>query len=153
MYTQTLEIEASLLSWQIELVWVLPGIEVIKLSSCPAELRRKCILLHCLPEAMPLRQSCIFSHHGPLEMHWWATAGGLPNWAKKWIRIRKRAKIKNLHNQASHLTQDTNGKVATSQLDIKNECQEVSPFPAGDHKASINRPPGKHNISDPINTD
>ena len=30
-----------------------------------------------------LRQSHIFSHHGPLEMHWCATVGTLPNWAKK----------------------------------------------------------------------
>ena len=41
--------------------------------------------------------------------------------------------------QAPHLTQDTDGKVTTSQLDITNKSQEVSPFPAGDHKASINR--------------
>ena len=34
------------------------------------------------------------------------------------------------------LTQDTDGKVTTSQLDITNESLEVSPFPAGDHKAS-----------------
>ena len=26
------------------------------------------------------------------------------------------------------------GKVTTSQLDITNESQEVSPFPTGDHK-------------------
>ena len=55
------------------------------------------------------------------------------------MKVRKRAKIRNPHNQAPHLTQDTNGKVTTSQLDITNESQEVSPFPAGDHKASINR--------------
>ena len=60
-------------------------------------------------------------------------------------RIRKRAKIRNRYNQAQHLTQDTNGKVTTSQLDITNESQEVSPFPAGDHKASINRRTQKHN--------
>ena len=35
--------------------------------------------------------------------------------------------------------QDTNGKVTTSQLDISNESQYVSPFPAGDQKASTNR--------------
>ena len=29
--------------------------------------------------------------------------------------------------------------IPTSQLDITNENQEVSPFPAGDIKASINR--------------
>ena len=56
-----------------------------------------------------------------------------------YIKVRKRAKIRNQYNQAPHLTQDTNGKVKTSQLDITNESQEVSPFPAGDHKASTNR--------------
>ena len=51
------------------------------------------------------------------------------------MKVRKRAKIRNRYNQVPHLTQDTNGKVTTSQLDITNESQEVSPFPAGDHKA------------------
>ena len=55
------------------------------------------------------------------------------------IKVRKRAKIRIQYNQARHLTQYTNGKVATSQIDIKMESQEVSPFPAGDHKASTNR--------------
>ena len=31
------------------------------------------------------------------------------------------------------------GKVTNSQLDTTNENQEVSTFPAGDHKAHINR--------------
>ena len=39
------------------------------------------------------------------------------NCKKKKIKVRKRAKIRNRYSQASHLTQDTNGKVATSQLD------------------------------------
>ena len=55
------------------------------------------------------------------------------------IKVRKRAKIRNRYNQAQHLTQDTNEKVTTSQLDITNESQEVNPFPAGDHKASTHR--------------
>ena len=42
--------------------------------------------------------------------------------------VRKSAKIRNRYDQAPHLTQDTNGKVTTSQLDITNERQEVSPF-------------------------
>ena len=54
------------------------------------------------------------------------------------VEVRKRAKIRNRYNQVPHLTQDTNGKV-TSQLDITSESQEVSHFPAGDHKASTNR--------------
>ena len=72
-------------------------------------------------------------------------------------KIRKRANIRNWHNQAPHLTQDTNGKVITSQLVITNESQEVSPFPAGDHNASINRQTrmkaqqkqDRNNINDP----
>ena len=47
--------------------------------------------------------------------------------------------ISNRYNQAPHLTQNTIGRVTTSQLDITNESQEVSPFPAGDHKTSTNR--------------
>ena len=61
------------------------------------------------------------------------------------IKVRKRAKIGNRYNLAPHLTQDTNGKVTTSQLDITNESQEVSPFPAGDHKAPTNKRTQKHN--------
>ena len=57
----------------------------------------------------------------------------------KLIKSKKEAKIRNRYNQAPHLTQDTNGKVTTSQLDITNESQEVTPFPARDQKASTNR--------------
>ena len=32
------------------------------------------------------------------------------------------------------MTQDTNWKVTLSQLYITNKSQEVSPFPAGDHR-------------------
>ena len=55
------------------------------------------------------------------------------------MKVRKRAKISNRYNEAPHLTQDTKGKVTTSQLDITKDRQEDSPFPAGDHKASTNR--------------
>ena len=61
------------------------------------------------------------------------------------LKVRKRAKIRNRYNQVPHLTQDTNGKVLNSQLDITKESQEVSPFPADDHKATINRHAQKHN--------
>ena len=60
-------------------------------------------------------------------------------------KVRKRPKIRNRYNQAPHVTQDTNGKVTTSQLDITNESQDVSPLPAGDHKALINGHARKHN--------
>ena len=55
------------------------------------------------------------------------------------MKVSKGAKIRNRYNQVPHLTQDTKGKVTNSQLDTTNESQEVSPFPAGDHKAHINR--------------
>ena len=50
----------------------------------------------------------------------------------------------NRYNQVPHLTQDTNGKVTHSQLDTTNESQEVSSFPASDHKAHINRRVQRH---------
>ena len=59
-------------------------------------------------------------------------------------RVNKGAKIRNRYNQVPHLTQDTNGKVTNSQLDTTNESQEVSPFPASDHKAHINRCAQRH---------
>ena len=58
--------------------------------------------------------------------------------------VNKGAKIRNRYNQVPQLTQDTNGKVTNSQLDTTNESQEVSPFPAGDHKAHINRHVQRH---------
>ena len=60
------------------------------------------------------------------------------------IKVSKCAKIRNRYNQVPHLTKDTNGKVTNSQLDITNESQEVSPFPAGDHKTHINRRAQRH---------
>ena len=60
------------------------------------------------------------------------------------VKISKGAKIRNRYNQVPHLIQDTNAKVTNSQLDTTNESQEVSPFPAGDHKAHINRRAQSH---------
>ena len=61
------------------------------------------------------------------------------------IKVSKGAKIRDRYNQVPHPTQDTNGKVSNSQLDTTNESQEVSPFPAGDHKAQLNRRAQRHN--------
>ena len=60
------------------------------------------------------------------------------------VKVSKGAKIRNRYNQVPHLTQDTSGKVTNLQLDTTNESQEVSPFPAGDHKAHINRRAQRH---------
>ena len=51
------------------------------------------------------------------------------------MKVSKGAKIRKRYNQVPHLTQDTKGKVSNPQLDTTNENQEVSSFPAGDHKA------------------
>ena len=61
------------------------------------------------------------------------------------VKVSKGAKIRNRYNQVPHLTQDTNEKVTNSQSNTTNESQEVSPFPAGDHKAHINRRAQRHN--------
>ena len=55
------------------------------------------------------------------------------------LKVSKGVKVRNRYNQVPHLTQDTNGKVTNSQLDTTNGSQEVSPFPAGDHKAGENK--------------
>ena len=59
-------------------------------------------------------------------------------------KVSRGAKIGNRHNQAPHLTQDTNWEVTNSQLYTTNDSQDVSPFPAGDHKAQINRRTQRH---------
>ena len=61
-----------------------------------------------------------------------------------YMKVSKGAKIRNRYNRVPHLTQDTNGKVTYSQIDTTNKSQEVSPFPAGDHKTHINRRAQKH---------
>ena len=61
-----------------------------------------------------------------------------------WLNISKGAKIRNRYNQVPHLTQDTNGKVTNSQSDTTKDSQEVSPLPAGDHKAHKNRRAKRH---------
>ena len=56
------------------------------------------------------------------------------------MEVRKNVKICNRHYQAPHVTQDTIWE--TDKNRIKHhiqESQEASPFPAGDHKATINR--------------
>ena len=61
----------------------------------------------------------------------------------KSCKVSKGANIR-IYNQVPHLTQDTNGKVTNSQLDTTKEGQEVSPFPAGDSQAHINRRSQRH---------
>ena len=64
----------------------------------------------------------------------WSTVNRIPQNSVEsdqgFIKVSKGAKIRNRYNQVSHPTQDTNGKVTSSQLDTTNESQEVSPFQA-----------------------
>ena len=61
------------------------------------------------------------------------------------VTVSKCAKIRNRYNLVPHLSQDTNGEVTNSQLYTTKESQEVSAFPAGDHRAQINRRAQRHN--------
>ena len=45
----------------------------------------------------------------------------------------------NRFNQVPHLTQDTTWESGKTQSNLTNKSQGVSPFPAGDHKAAMNR--------------
>ena len=60
------------------------------------------------------------------------------------VKVSTGAKIRNQNNQVQRLTHHTNGKVTNSQLYTTNESQEVSLFPAGDHKTQINRRAQRH---------
>ena len=68
-------------------------------------------------------------------------------------KARKEAKIRKQCNQVPHLTQDTTWESNKSTINITNKSLEVSPFPADDHKAAMNRRksmrntrPNKHKI-------
>ena len=55
------------------------------------------------------------------------------------MKVRKEAKIRIRYNQLTHLTQDTTWESNKNTINITNMSQEVSTFPAGDHKATRNR--------------
>ena len=58
------------------------------------------------------------------------------------FKVRKKAKIRNRYNEVPHLTQDTTwerGQKTHTRKHHIQESQEVSPFPADDHKAARNR--------------
>ena len=79
-----------------------------------------------------------------VDQYLWVGSRKYPKSAPVVMKVSKGAKIRSRYNQVPNPTQDTNGKVTNSQLDTTNESQEVSPFPAGDHKANINRRTQRH---------
>ena len=56
------------------------------------------------------------------------------------------AKIRKRYNQVPHPTQDTTLESNKNTININNKSQEVSPFPAGEHNASMNRRESMRNI-------
>ena len=54
-------------------------------------------------------------------------------------KVKKMAKIRNRYNKVPHLTHDTTWESDKNTINITNKSQEVSPFPAGHHKAAMNR--------------
>ena len=55
------------------------------------------------------------------------------------VKVTKTTKIKIRYNQVPNLTQDTTRESNKKTINITNKSQEVSPFPAGDHKAAMDR--------------
>ena len=56
------------------------------------------------------------------------------------------AKTRKQYNQVTHLSQDTIWESNKNTTNLTNKSQEVSPFPAGDHKAAITRHESMRNI-------
>ena len=56
------------------------------------------------------------------------------NYMDIWALMQEK-KVRVQRSGINTIKYHTNGKVSNSQLDTTNESQEVSSFPAGDHKA------------------
>ena len=56
------------------------------------------------------------------------------------IKVREVTKISNHYNQVPHLNQDTTWESDKITIIHHKESQEVSPFPAGDHKPQLTPP-------------
>ena len=101
----------------------------------------------CLRVNTKKTKICIFENRGSQQNQIWSYNERLEivdYFCFLSMKVSKGAKIRHRYNQVPHLAQDTNGKVTKSQLDTTNESQEVSPFPAADHKAHINRCAQRH---------
>ena len=69
-----------------------------------------------------------------------ATLNACASEMQVFLEVRNKAKIRSRYNQVPHLTQDTTWQSDknTGKHHIQ-KGQEVSPFPAGNHKAAMNR--------------
>ena len=56
------------------------------------------------------------------------------------FKVSKEANIRNRYKQVPHLTKDTTWESDENKIKHNiQELQDASPFPAGDHKAAMNR--------------
>ena len=53
------------------------------------------------------------------------------------MKVRKETKIRKRYDQVPYLPQDTTREINKNIINITNKSQEVSPFPAGDHKSAV----------------
>ena len=56
------------------------------------------------------------------------------------MESKKDGKDQETIQSGTTLDQDTTWESNKNRINITNKSQEVSPFPAGDHKAAMNRP-------------
>ena len=64
------------------------------------------------------------------------------------MKVRKKAKIRNLYNQVPRLTQDATWESdKNTRKNRIQENQEASLFPAGDQKAALNRQESTTNMT------
>ena len=57
----------------------------------------------------------------------------------KFCQGKKGGKIRKRYNTGQHRTQDTTWESNKNTMNITNKSQEVSPFPAGEHKVAMKR--------------
>ena len=62
------------------------------------------------------------------------------------LKVKRTALIRKRYNQAPPLSQDTRLESNKNTINITKKSQEVSPFPAGEHNAAMNRREGMRNI-------
>ena len=55
------------------------------------------------------------------------------------MQVKKTARLNNRYNQVPHLSQDTKWESNKITINITDKSLEVSPFPSGDNKATMNR--------------
>ena len=92
--------------------------------------RSSLIWVHSVCKRLP---KCISRWKGRQHLLWIVEKGLL-----HFFKVRKTAKIRKRYNQVPHLTKDTTWESNKKSINITNMSQELSSFPAGDHKQGSN---------------